>query len=148
MTGEEHNKTLSTLYLIYGAIHGLTLVGLLLLVLVVGMTTGSQLPAFWLIAGFLVFLILLVFVGVLPLVVWHGFRKRKGWVKPASQGLAVVSLINIPIGTALGIYTLKFFRTPGGIEIYGGRKSTVTEADLQDALGGAKPLMNLADRLK
>jgi len=33
MTAEEHNKTLATLYFIYGAMHGLTLAGLLLLVL-------------------------------------------------------------------------------------------------------------------
>ena len=32
MTAEEHNKTLATLYFIYGAMHGLTLLGLLLLV--------------------------------------------------------------------------------------------------------------------
>ena len=31
MTAEEHNKTLATLYLIYGAMHGLTMLGLLLL---------------------------------------------------------------------------------------------------------------------
>jgi len=148
MTAEEHNKTLATLYLIYGAVHGLTLVGLLLLVAVIGMTTSVALPMFWLITALIAFLVLFLLVGLLPVVVWHGFRRRNSRVKPVAQALAIVSLVNIPIGTALGIYTLKFFRTPGGIELYGGQKSTASEADLHDALKGAAPLMNLADRLK
>jgi hypothetical protein len=39
MTAEDHNKTLGTLHLIYGAIHGLTLVGLLILILFVVLAT-------------------------------------------------------------------------------------------------------------
>ena len=62
--------------------------------------------------------------------------------------MAVISLINIPIGTALGIYTLKFFRSEGGIRIYGGGKSTASESELQDALHGARPLVNLAKRTR
>jgi len=60
----------------------------------------------------------------------------------------VISLINIPVGTALGIYTIKFFRSEAGIRFYGGKPATAGEGDLQDALKGAQPLMNLADRLK
>ena len=41
MTAEEHNKTLATLYFIYSGIHGLTLVGLLLLVLLVKFATPA-----------------------------------------------------------------------------------------------------------
>jgi hypothetical protein len=41
MTAEEHNKTLATLYFIYSGIHGLTLIGLLLLVLVVKFATPA-----------------------------------------------------------------------------------------------------------
>lgn len=150
MTAEEHNKTLATLHFIYGAMHGLTLLALLLLVLVVGLTTLAAEPisAAWLAAGVITFLVLLVVVGLLPIAVAYGLRKRARWVKPLGLGLAVVSLINIPVGTALGIYTFKFFRSVGGIRLYGGATSTTAEGELQAAMRGAQPLMNWADRLK
>jgi hypothetical protein len=85
---------------------------------------------------------------VLPLLVGYGLTKRKKWAKPLGITLAVISLINIPIGTALGIYTIKFLRSEGGIRIYGGQTSATNEDELQQALRGAQPLMNLADRLK
>jgi hypothetical protein len=57
-------------------------------------------------------------------------------------------LINVPVGTALGIYTIRFFRSHGGVELYGGRAATETEGDLQDARNSTQPLMNWAERLK
>src|SRR5438128_11322753 len=96
----------------------------------------------------IVFIVLLLLVGILPLVVGMGFTKKRRWAKPVGSALAVASMINIPIGTALGIYTLKFFRSEGGIKLYGGRTSSAGEDELQDALRGAKPLMNWAERLK
>ncbi len=53
MTAEEHNKTLATLYFIYGAMHGLTLVGLLLLLLVFWLAAPNvaQVSAFWVVTG-------------------------------------------------------------------------------------------------
>lgn len=150
MTAEEHNRTLVTLHFIYGALHGLTLVGLLLLVFVFMMASpaANLISTFWITISVAVFLILLFAVGLLPLLVGYALQKRKRWAKPLGVCLAVISLINIPIGTALGIYTLKFFRSEGAIKLYGGGSSTSSEADLQDALRGAQPLMNLADRLK
>ena len=41
MTGEEHNNTLATLWFIYGAMHGLTLLGLLILVLIVKLSVSD-----------------------------------------------------------------------------------------------------------
>ena len=150
MTAEEHNKTLSTLYFIYGAIHGLTLLGLLGLVLVFKFASvaGELISATWMIVGAIVFVVLLFAVGLLPVVVGFGFAKRRQWVKPLSIAVAIISLVNIPIGTALGIYTIKFFRTEAGVKLYGGQARVAGENDLQDALGRAKPLMNLAERLK
>jgi hypothetical protein len=48
----------------------------------------------------------------------------------------------------LGIYTIKFFRSEGGVRFYGGKSSAAGDGELQDALRGAQPLMNWADRLK
>jgi hypothetical protein len=150
MTAEEHNKTLATLHFIYGGMHGLTLLGLLLLVFVFTMTTpaANSISAFWIAISVLAFVILLFAVGLLPLLVGYGLTKRRPWAKPLGILLAVVSLINIPIGTALGIYTLKFFRSEGGIRFYGGGQSTASESELQDALNGAQPFMNWAKRTR
>ena len=150
MTAEEHNKTLSTLYLIYGAIHGLTLLGLLGLIIIFKFASvaGDLISPAWMISGTIVFVILLFAVGLFPLLVGFGFAKRRQWVKPMSVAVAIISLVNIPIGTALGIYTIKFFRSEAGVKLYGGRAQVTDENDLQEALGGAKHLMNLAERLK
>jgi uncharacterized membrane protein len=150
MTAEEHNKTLATLHFIYGAMHGLTLVGLLLLVIVVWFATpaANSVSNFWLAGGVVVFLVLLVFVGLLPLAVGYALRTRKRWARPLGLSLAVASLINIPVGTALGIYTIKFFRSEGGTRLYGGKSSTVDQHELQEALRGAQPLVNWVDHLK
>jgi hypothetical protein len=150
MTAEEHNQTLATLHFIYGAVHGLTLLGLLLLVVVVKVATleANSISTFWLAVGVMAFVVLVLVVGLLPLAVGYGLTKRRRWAKPLGLALAIVSLINIPVGTALGIYAFKFFRSAGGIKLYGGRASTTGEGELQEALRGAQPLMNWADRLK
>ena len=150
MTAEEHNKTLATLYFIYSGIHGLTLIGLLLLVIAVeaGFGGSTSISSSWFAVGTVIFFVLLLFVGILPLIVGLGFRNRKRWVKPAGTALAVVSMVNIPIGTALGIYTLKFFRSEGGIKLYGGKATTARDHELDSAMQGARPLMKWADRLK
>jgi len=150
LTAEEHNKTLGTLHLIYGAIHGLTLIGLVILIFVVVLATSAaaNLSASWVIVGSLIIAALFIMVGLLPLIVGYGFRRRAPWVKPAGITLAVLSMVNIPIGTALGIYTIKFFRSAGGVQLYGGVASSTSESELKEAMTGAQPLMNLADRLK
>jgi len=150
MTAEEHNKTLGTLHFVYGAVHGLTLLGLLGLVLIFKFASvaGELLSPSLMITGSVLFVLLLLAVGILPLVAGIGFRKRQRWVKPLALALAVVSLVNIPIGTALGIYTMKFFRSDAGVKIYGGKASSTDTNELEDAFSRAKPLINVADRLK
>ena len=150
MTAEEHNKTLATLYFIYSGIHGLTLIGLLLLVLVIKFTTpAAEIISTTTVAiGSVAFVILFLAVGLLPLLVGYGLRKRTGWVKPLGAIVAIISLVNIPIGTALGVYTMKFFRSEAGRSLYGGKGMTASDDELKDAMRGAQPLMNWADRLK
>jgi hypothetical protein len=150
MTAEQHNQTLGTLYFIYGAVHGLTLLGLLGLVVIFKFASvaGELISTSAAVIGAIIFVVLMMAVGVLPVIAGIGFRKRSGWVKPLGIGLAVISLVNIPIGTALGIYTVKFFRSSAGVELYGGTASVTDAGELDSALGRAKPLMNVAERLK
>ena len=150
MTADEHNKTLATLHFIYGAMHALTLLGLLLLVFVVEIATpgADSISSFWIASGVIAFIVLLFAVGLLPLAVGYGLTKRRRWAKPLGLALAGISLVNIPVGTALGIYAFKFFRSEGGIKLYGGKASKTGEGELQEASRGAQPLMNWADRMK
>jgi putative Mn2+ efflux pump MntP len=150
MNAEEHNKTLSTLYFVYAAIHGLTLLGLLGMVLIFKFASvaGDLISQSWMIVGTLTFVVLLLAVGILPLLVGIGFSKRQAWVKPLGIGVAIISLVNIPIGTALGIYTIKFFRSDAGVKLYGGKTRGTDASQLDSALGRAKPLLDVADRLK
>ena len=150
MTAEEHNKTLATLYFVYSGIHGLTLIGLLLLVLVVKLATpvSEVISSFWMFAGGLAFVVLFLVVGLLPLIVGYGFRKRARWLKPVAFVTAILSFVNIPIGTALGIYTIKFFRSEAGVMMYGGQATSTADNELNTAMQGTQPLMNWADRLK
>ena len=149
MTAEEHNKTLSTLYFVYGAIHGLTLLALLGLVLIFKFASvaGELLSASVMTIGTIVFVLLILVVGILPFIAAIGFKQRRAWVKPLAIGLAVVSLVNLPIGTALGIYTIKFFRS-AGVELYGGQATATDANELENALNRAKPLMNVGERIK
>ena len=150
MTAEEHNKTLATLHFVYGAMHGLTLLGLVLLVVVVEVATPASdaISGSWIVVGVMVFVVLLFAVGLLPLIVGYGLMKQRAWAKPLALVLAIVSLVNIPIGTALGIYSFRFLRSEGGIKLYGGKASATSEHELQKAMRGPQPLMNWADRLK
>jgi len=79
MTAEEHNKTLANLYFIYGAMHGLTLVGLLLLVIAVWLATPAtdSISSFWLVSGVATFLVLLFLVGLLPVALGYALRMRR-----------------------------------------------------------------------
>lgn len=150
MTAEEHNRTLSTLYFIYGAMHGLTLLALLLLVFVVKFVTPSAdlLPIRWLAAGITIFVILFLFVGLFPALIGFGFRRRATWVRPLGIALALISLVNIPIGTALGIYTLRFFKSEGAARLYGGKGALTTEGELHQAMRRNRLLMNWANKTK
>jgi hypothetical protein len=150
MTADEHNKTLATLWFIYGAMHGLTLIGLLLLILIIKLSVSEALSVsgFWIAMSVIIFVVLMMIAGLLPLVIGIGFRKRTRWLKSSAVALSIVSLINIPIGTALGIYTIKFLRSAAGVGLYGGKASAATEADLTEAMKSAQPLMNWANKSK
>lgn len=148
MTPDEHNKTLAMLHFIYGGVHGFTLAALLLLIFIARVTSPLSLSisGFWINLGIATFILVLVAVVLLPLVAGYGLRKRRRWAKPVTMVTAVVSLVNIPLGTALGIYAIKFFRSAAGSMLYGGTGAT-SEKELQNALRKTERLGKLADRL-
>jgi len=148
MTAEEHNKTLATLYAIYGGLHGLGLAALVILavVLKLGFDGGTAPPVIWIIIAIL--MVVAALFTIPPLIVAYGLKQRSRWAKGLAIASSVPSLVNIPIGTALSIYTFKFFQSEGGATLYGGKASTASAQELQDALSGNQPLMDWAKRVR
>ena len=58
------------------------------------------------IALMLAIMLLIVGIGVFQLIVGLGMRKVKPWVKIPAMVFSLLGMLNIPIGTLLGIYTL------------------------------------------
>lgn len=75
-------------------------------------------PAF--LQGLLSALGLLLFIKALAgFAAGWGLLQRESWARPLTLVLGFISLINFPIGTALGIYTIWVLLSSGADEEYG-----------------------------
>jgi hypothetical protein len=103
---ELHIKILGILYIISGilAVFGGTLI--ILLFTVIGIAAGEvrALPILAVLATVLGSLLLTI--GVAKLICGWGLLARKRWSRVFGIIMAIIGLINIPFGTALGIYAL------------------------------------------
>jgi hypothetical protein len=114
MTNEQHNKTLGILHLVYGALHGLMVLMFAIFFAVIvpvvreGSRTHDGMPfSIYLIALSLIGLFGL-FYAVPSLVAGYAILKRKSWARIAGIIGAVIAGMNIPLGTALCVYSLWF----------------------------------------
>jgi hypothetical protein len=110
---QTHVKVLGVLYL---AVSGFFLVGALFLILATGSAAGIvgaaaepedaaiAIPVIG-IAGTALAMFLSVF-AIPGLVTGYGLLQRKPWARIVGIVLSAISLINIPFGTAIGIYGL------------------------------------------
>jgi hypothetical protein len=110
---QTHVKVLGVLYL---AVSGFFLVGALFLILATGSAAGIvgaaaepedaaiAIPIIG-IAGTALAMFLSVF-AIPGLVTGYGLVQRKPWARIVGIVLSAISLINIPVGTAIGIYGL------------------------------------------
>jgi hypothetical protein len=110
---QTHVKVLGVLYL---AVSGFFLVGALFLILATGSAAGIvgaaaepedaaiAIPIIG-IAGTALAMFLSVF-AIPGLVTGYGLLQRKPWARIVGIVLSAISLINIPVGTAIGIYGL------------------------------------------
>jgi hypothetical protein len=62
--------------------------------------------------------ILLVVLGVPGLVAGYGLLTRKPWARLLAIVMGVLSLVNFPIGTTLGLYTLWVLTQPEATEYF------------------------------
>jgi hypothetical protein len=103
---ELHIKILGILYLISGVLAVFGGIVILVLFTVGGILAGEArvLPILAIVATVLGSLLLTI--GVAKLICGWGLLARKKWSRVFGIIMAIIGLINIPFGTALGIYAL------------------------------------------
>ena len=105
---QQHINILGWLYIVFGGIG--VLMGVLFMIGagLVGAAAGAEDASAGLMAGGIGFFIaIIIAVMSLPSIIagW-GLLKRKRWSRMLAIVLGAISLLSIPIGTLLGIYTI------------------------------------------
>ncbi len=60
----------------------------------------------------------LIVLGVIKIISGLGLQTHKEWARILTMILAFLSLVNIPLGTALGIYSIVYLMKPEMIELF------------------------------
>jgi hypothetical protein len=112
MTPEEHNKYISWTFLANGLFQGTLL--LLMFGFIVAMLSGTQPPddGFPIVFFSIFFGVMLVInlAMIAPnFVAYYALKNRRPWARIATIIAAVLSGMNVPIGTAACVYSLWFF---------------------------------------
>jgi hypothetical protein len=123
MTNEQHNKFIGTAFLVHGGFQ--MLMGLLMATMFGSFMAlipnepgrpGPPRGIFLLMAGF--FFIIQSIFATPSFVAGYALVKRKSWARLSSIIAAVVSAMNVPIGTAVCVYALWFFFGENWKEVY------------------------------
>ena len=96
---EKHLKVIGWLWIIWGVLSTLMIIGGLI---IINANTGAR-EARLITIGAVTFLIPNVIANILA---GYGLFQYKGWARIMAIILAIIVLLAFPIGTALGIYTL------------------------------------------
>ena len=114
---QQHVQTLGILWCVYGAYRAIT--GIIAALILMGISTPGFISGFgvprglplmpfapWM-SGLATLIVVLTSIGaVLDLATGISLLMRKSWGRILAIVIAILSLIRIPFGTALGIYTL------------------------------------------
>ena len=115
---EQHVPILGWLYVVSNSLF--VAIGAFVFLLLVGLApvTGEA-EAKWVLAlvGTTVGLLMAV-LGVPGLLAGYGLLTRKSWARLLAIVVGILSLINFPIGTAIGIYTLWVLTQPAATEYF------------------------------
>lgn len=123
MTAKEHNKTLGILFLIYLALQILGFVIVIVAmfaVMSVALTANSRDAApIAFVFGIAIFALLISLVFLIPTLL-AGLKMLKEKPNARIWGIiaAVIAILNIPLGTALGVYALWFLFSEEGKNFY------------------------------
>lgn len=124
MTAAEHNRTLGILFLVYAGLQILGLIfGGIMMIGGMGMAFAQSRPGDGLPIGLITIfvLVMLVFAAILIIpVLLAGLKMRKEHPSARGWGIAasIISLLNFPLGTILGIYGLWFLFGDLGRQYY------------------------------
>jgi hypothetical protein len=125
---ERHIGILAVLWMVYSALHiiaGLAMITVSRLVLAhIAAAGGEAPPAF--VRPLISFIGIAILVkGVLGFAAGVGLMQRATWARMLAVVIGVISLINVPFGTALGIYTLWVLMGSGSDREYEGLAAAV-----------------------
>lgn len=123
MTPEEHNKTLGTLHLVYGGLHGLAMLVVVFafsfLLYAGGRGGGDAFETSFVFAIMTVVMLFSLLLTIPSFVAGYGLLKRKSWAKLWGMIAGVIAGMSFPLGTALCVYSFWFLIGEGGKELYG-----------------------------
>lgn len=109
---EQHLRLVGILWIAYAVFHAVG--GLVLLIVsntIFGRWSNGEHAAFLhpLLSGIALFLLLKAGVS---LITGFGLLERQSWGRPLALVMAFIALLNVPFGTALGVYTLWVLMSP------------------------------------
>ena len=120
MTAYDHNRMLGIFYSIFG---GLIVLGSLAL-LAIPILAYINIPAdrghnhlagvYYSVIVALFFLV----VGLIPVTTGIGLLQHRSWARIGSIVTAIIFIASVPLGTALGVYTLIFMFSDRGRQFY------------------------------
>ncbi len=119
MTPEQHNKYLGLAHLAYAVLHSLmgTFIGIMMVVVFSTLPPSQpgNPPPPAVFVGMAAFMVVFTLVWCIPsMIAAYALLKRKKWAKTASIVAGVFAATQIPVGTAVGIYSFWFaFGEPG-----------------------------------
>ncbi|MFL5348606.1 MAG: hypothetical protein ACJ8AT_27740 [Hyalangium sp.] len=116
---DQHRKVLGILYLVFGglwAIAGIALLAVVLAVALPEVRTGQERAVILLVGGAGGLLLLgMAAVGVMG---GTGMLRRRAWAKVPTLIVGMLGLLHVPIGTAVGVYTLWFWLQPNAPRLF------------------------------
>jgi 4-amino-4-deoxy-L-arabinose transferase-like glycosyltransferase len=115
MTANDHNRLLGIFYTVLGAIISLCAFGLLAMPFVVTSANNNSNAD---VRFFIIFGIIILLLGLLPLTVGVGLLQQRSWARIGSIVTGILFIVNFPLGMALGIYTLIFMFSDRGKDLY------------------------------
>lgn len=106
---ESHVKVLGLLYILAGGFGGLA--GIVFFLLLAGPSAAA---AYGPISGYMIsgWMILMLILTIPTIIVGVGLLNLYRWSRSAATIIAILELLNFPIGTALGIYALWVLLSP------------------------------------
>ncbi len=105
---EQHLPILGILHLIGGALFMLIGVFLFVFLSGIGITTAIEEPVALRTLTFVGFSVgsLLVVLGLPGVIAGYGLLKKRSWARGLAIAVGVLNVVNFPIGTLIGIYSL------------------------------------------